>query len=132
MNALGAILATDYAEQREPTLEERLRYIDLCLECAAEAKRLFPAPTNGWLETDHALPASNPSFGPAYRFLRIKAMRAEGLPLSLIGDERSAGERLWTETNRLKGVPHTFTPKPLSKRARRRLRGKQKEAPHAD
>jgi hypothetical protein len=75
----------------EPTLAQRLRWIDLCLEASAEAKALFPSPS-GMCFGDET-PRSNPRFAAAYNFLRVQKMRREGLPLSLLGDGRTAHQR---------------------------------------
>ena len=60
------------------------------------------------------------------RNLQIGAIAAAALSL---GMSRSFGEQLMCEhrpNTRLANLPHIDTPKPLSKRAKRRLRGKKK------
>lgn len=89
-------------EGMAPTLEQRLRFVDLCFEAAAIAGKTFP-PIR---EEGHGMPRiANPHFGPAYNFQRAKMMRDEGLPLSLLGDGKSANQRHFEKMHREFGVP---------------------------
>lgn len=72
------------------TIEQRLRFFDICIDAAKEARAYHP-PIGG---------VTNPRFGPAYNFLRVKMMRQEGLPLSLLGDGKNANQRHFERMNR--------------------------------
>jgi hypothetical protein len=85
----------------EPTLEQRLRFIDLSFECAKAAKKLHPAPpryADEWRPRDHAFEAT-------YSRMRLEAMEREGLPLSLLGDGKTASERHFEKLAALTGDP---------------------------
>ena len=88
---------------REPTLAQRLAFIDLCIEASAEAKALFPSPDGPCFGDE--TPRSNPRFAAAYNFLRVQKMRREGLPLSLLGDGRTAHQRHMERMNAEYGDP---------------------------
>lgn len=49
-----------------------------------------------------------------------------GLMASVAGPGEGPGPRTWRATNRLKGAPHYTSEKPLTKRQKRRARGRGK------
>lgn len=89
-------------EWAKPTLEQALRFVDLSFECAAEAHRRLPE--SGDEKQVQALCAR----------LRLEAMEREGLPLSLLGDGKTASQRHFEQMNREHGVPLPWEPVPLS------------------
>lgn len=64
----------------KPTLEQRLRFVDLSFECADEAHLRMPSRDPVQRQ---ALMAR----------LRLEAMEREGLPLSLLGDGKTPHQR---------------------------------------
>lgn len=86
-----------------PSLEQQLRLIDLKFECAAEAKKHFPSPDGPCFGDE--TPRTNPHFRPAYRFLLAQAMRREGLPVSMLGDGKTASQRHFERMHAEHGTP---------------------------
>lgn len=75
---------------------------------------------------------SEPSSPRTYRLDRaVLGAAVASVGLGCFADP-FAGPRLWTETNRLKGAPHFTSERPLTKRQRRRLRGKASPPIHSD
>lgn len=80
MNA-HATIAADTATALKPTLDQALRFAKLSFECGAEAHRQLPDSDDK--RQIEALCAR----------LRLEAMEREGLPLSLLGDGKTASQR---------------------------------------
>lgn len=72
-----------------PTLEQRLRFVDLSFEVAAEAARLMPSKRT-FVATDEVTLAPNHTRIALIRRLRLAAMEREGLPMELLPE----GERV--------------------------------------
>lgn len=70
----------------EPTLEQRLRFIDLTFECSAEARKVYPSRR---CFSDEIAP-TNPAFANLFCTLRYTAMANEGLPVSLLSKRERA------------------------------------------
>lgn len=81
----------------KPTLAQRLRFVDLSFECAEEAHRRMPARGR---EMDRNLERE-----ALCARLRMEAMEREGLPLSLLGDGKTASQRHFELMNREHRVP---------------------------
>ena len=84
-----------------PTLAQRLRFIDLSFEVVAQAGRMMPCEPSPYFMTDERLPERNLEREALIRRLRIEAMEREGLPMSLLGDGKTASERHFEEIARL-------------------------------
>lgn len=108
MNAPATFPARDAAQPQsaKPTLEQALRFVDLSFECGAEAHRLIPA--------ERREEGRNLEREALCARLRLEAMEREGLPLSLLGDGKTANQRHFEHMNREHGVPLPWEPVPLS------------------